>query len=306
MLANSKYNFIKEIGISLFQTKNSIDNSNICISSSLGRMHLGSVISVIHSYSCWQLHASFIEPFQDIPSHRIYILIRLSEQEGVHHAVIDLDSLILAHGLVIQLSAHIGISHHISTSMKHDERDGDIRKPGAEAIGGPEQFDHRPQPGLAVVPHGVAGSDDPLVLDLDRLVDEIGGGDDGKGGQEPADEGEDGRDGPPGPDAIGDLAHGGHQDCAMELGGEEGVAIAEEEVDQEADGTAHGFTIQEAPQVRIQVLLVLFDDIIEVGNAVLDDCVEIGYEGLEALRTAVAGQIQGEAGVAVLGEEDRG
>lgn len=82
-------------------------------------------------------------------------------------------------------------------------------------------------------------------------------------------------------------------------------------MDQEAEGTAHGFTIQEAAAAASTIVIVtgigiLFDDGAEVGYAVFNHGIEIWNEGLEPLRSAMAGEIEGEAGEAVLGQEDGG
>lgn len=234
----------------------------------------------------------------------------------MHHPLIDVDGLIAAPGLVIQLPAHLRIGHHIGTPVEEEEGDGDLREPHAEMVGGPHKLSHRPQPWLPGVSHGIARGDDPLLLDSDRFLDEIGGGHDGEGGQQLGDESEDVRDRPWRPDAVGDLAHGSSKNSTIELQVEWSVMLLlEMEMDEEADGAAHGLTIQEALGIGMMIVVIVKnkrggggggDDGVEVGDAIMDDGVEMRDEGLEAVGSAVSRQIEGVAGKAVLGQEDRG
>ncbi|KAJ0983710.1 hypothetical protein J5N97_011965 [Dioscorea zingiberensis] len=208
-----------------------------------------------------------------VPNHG-HIVIGLPEQQGVHHALIDLDGLILAPRPLVERLTDAGIGDDIGASVKHEEGEANLEELGAQVVGDPQQLQHGPKPGPSSVPQRVAGGDDPLLLDLDRLVHQVSGGDDRQRGQKFGDEGEDLGDGPSRPDVIGDLAHGGGQDGPVPPSGQ--VA----KVDEEADGAAHGLAIEEAGEVSV---FGATPDGVEVRDAVLDDGVNVGDESAEAL-----------------------
>lgn len=74
-------------------------------------------------------------------------------------------------------------------------------------------------------------------------------------------------------------------------------------MNQEANRAAHGLAVEERGQAL--KLGVLFDKI-EEAEAVVDYRVNIGDESLEALGSAMAFEVKGEASEAGSGEEDGG
>lgn len=217
----------------------------------------------------------------------------------MHHPLVDLDGPVLAPGRVVQRPTHRRVGDDVGAAVEHKEGEGHLREAGSQVVGGPQQLHHGAQPRLPRVAQWVARGHLPLRLDLYRLVDEVGRGDDGQRGRQPGNEGQDLRNGPPGADAVGDLAHGGDEDGAAPAS--LGAAVAE--VDQEAEGAAHGLAVEEAGEAAE---LRGAADGVEVGEAVVGDGGEVGEEGAEAGGTAVAGEVEGAAGEAVAGEEDGG
>lgn len=74
-------------------------------------------------------------------------------------------------------------------------------------------------------------------------------------------------------------------------------------MNQKANRAAHGFSVEE--RRKMLKFGILFDEI-EQGEAILDDEIDVGDEGFETARSAVAFEVESEAGEALLGEEDGG
>lgn len=74
-------------------------------------------------------------------------------------------------------------------------------------------------------------------------------------------------------------------------------------MDQEANGAAHGFAIEEERDgLEFWVLL----DGVEEGEAVADNVVDVGNKSPETLGATMALEVESEGGEAHLGEENRG
>jgi hypothetical protein len=239
--------------------------------------------------------ASLVEPRENVSADALDVLVRLPEEHGVHHPVVYLDGLVLAGGGVVQRAADVRVGHLVGAAVHDEERDGDFAEAGAELVGGAQQLDDGAEPRPAAIAHGVARGDEALGRHLDGLLDEVGGGDDGERGREAGDEGEDLRQRPWRADPVGDLAHGRHQHGAGPL------LRRRAEVDEEADGPAHGLPEQEARQPGV---LLPPPDGAEEGEQVGDGGIEVGDERAEAVGAAMAGEVGGEAGEAGAGEED--
>ncbi|KAG2402585.1 uncharacterized protein HKW66_Vig0237820 [Vigna angularis] len=180
------------------------------------------------------------QPRQNIVSDNLNIFIGLSEQQGMHHPVVNLDGLIEGPGFAVQLPTHIGVGDSIGAAVQDNERKVDIREPLIE------EFDDGAQPRLSAIPQRVHVGDEFLAGNLDGLEEEIGGGDDGESGEE---------------------------------SGEEG--FRGEEVNEEADGGAHGLAEEKRGEV-LELGVLLFDRV-EEGEAIVCDEVYGGDE--ESSRT---------------------
>lgn len=72
-------------------------------------------------------------------------------------------------------------------------------------------------------------------------------------------------------------------------------------MDEEADRAAHGLAVEETRKsLKFRVLL----DGSEEGEAILDDEIDVRNEGFEALRSAMAFEVESETGETHLSEED--
>lgn len=240
--------------------------------------------------------ASLVEPGQDVASDALDIVVQLPKEQGVEHPVVYLDGLVLAGGGLVQGAADFGVGDLVGAAVQDEERDGDLAEAHGQLVGGAQQLDDGAEPGAAAVAHGVARRNDALGGHLDGLLDEVGGGHDGGRGREPRDEGEDLRQRPRRADPVGDPAHGRDEDGPRPLLGRRA------EVDEQADGAAHGLPEEEAGQARV---LLPRPDGAEEGEDVGDGGVEVGNEGAEAVGAAVAREVGGEAGEPGPREEDR-
>jgi hypothetical protein len=214
----------------------------------------------------------------------------------MEHPIVYLDGLVFARRGLVQGVADVGVGHLVRAAVHDEERDGDLAEPRAQLVGRAQQLDDGAEPRPAVIPHGVARGDDALGGHLDGLLDEVGGGHDGGRGREPRDEGEDLRQRPRRADPVGDPAHGRDEH------GPRPLLRRRAQVDEQADGPAHGLPEEEAGQARI---LRPRPDGAEEGEEVGDGGVEVGHEGAETVGTAVAREVGGEAGEPEAREEDR-
>jgi hypothetical protein len=214
----------------------------------------------------------------------------------VEHPVVYLDSLILAGGGGVQGAADFRVGNLVGAAVHDKERDADFAEALGQLVGGTQQLDDGAEPGTAVVAHRVARCNDALGGHLDGLLDEVGGGHDGRRGREARDEGENLRQRPRRADPVGDPAHGSDEDRPRPL------LRPCAEVDEQADGPAHGLPEQEAGQARV---LLPRPDGAEEGEEVSDGGVEVGHEGAEAVGAAVAREVGREAGEPGPREEDR-
>jgi len=240
--------------------------------------------------------ASLVEPGKDVATDALDVLVRFPEEQGVEHPVVYLDGLVLAGGGLVQGAADFGIGDLVGAAVHDEERDGDLAEALGQLVRGAQQLDDGAEPRAAIVAHGVAHRNDALGGHLDGLLDEVGGGHDGGRGCEPRDKGEDLRQRPRRADPVGDPAHGRDEDGPCPLLG------ARAEVDEQADGAAHGLPEEEAGQARV---LLPRPDGAEEGEEVGDGGVEVGHEGAEAVGAAVAREVGGEAGEPGPREEDR-
>lgn len=74
-------------------------------------------------------------------------------------------------------------------------------------------------------------------------------------------------------------------------------------MDQEANRTSHRLAVEEGRQAM--ELRVLFDGI-EEGKAILDDKINAGYESPKTVGSAMAFEVESEAGETLLGKKDGG
>lgn len=197
----------------------------------------------------------------------------------MEHPVVYLDSLILAGGGGVQGAADFRVGNLVGAAVHDKERDADFAEALGQLVGGTQQLDDGAEPGTAVVAHRVARCNDALGGHLDGLLDEVGGGHDGRRGREARDEGENLRQRPRRADPVGDPAHGSDEDRPRPL------LRPCAEVDEQADGPAHGLPEQEAGQASV---LLPRPDGAEEGEEVSDGGVEVGHEGAEAVGAVVA------------------
>eukprot|EP00250_Pteridium_aquilinum_P013624 c21462_g1_i1 orf=156-1289(-) len=239
-------------------------------------------------------HNSFFQPILNIIKNSIYVLIILSPQQGVPHAIIKLEGFVCTFRSLKESFTNCRISNHITPTMHNNKREADLMKPLTEISCYPHHFMRCAKPRFSIKSIRISQRELELGRVLEREQSQLLCGDYAPFGCKPTEKCKEMGEGPRRFDAIGDLTHGREKDGAIK-------SLRVRQVDKDADSATKGLPKKKERKVFVPVILFL---LVEESKEILCDKVEVGYKGLEAFRVAMAFNVHSENHIAHGSEAD--
>ncbi|KAF7820130.1 Tyrosine-specific transport protein [Senna tora] len=239
------------------------------------------------------------QPLQHITKNQFYVLFRLAHQL-MPHPIVNLQRLILTGGACVQLLHTRGVAHHVLAAVYYQQRHLHLLVPPLQLPANPQQLERRRGAWPRNSPLRTRHRQLPLPLHLERHVrDRSASGNHAPRRDHRGHEEEEVLKRPRRLELRTDPAHGAVEDHAVPWPGGSSAAA---EGDEQGDGAAEGLGVEEGREGGVESRA----EGVEEGDAVVDDGIDVGDVGDEAVGEAVALVVDGASGESGVGEVNGG